>query len=415
MSTPSIRDISHTQANTPPSGSARSSSIDDDSWIDHSIDDGLAHLASTRRPSQPRWRATRAPAPLQDVEPQQADVTQPEVTIKLHPLAAAPSGMASKVDYEAGLEFTREDKRAMVIVFLAVLAFTVVVIVAMVASGQQGKDGEWLFDHSRISMMNESSLISAFPSSTASTKHANTAQPSDAPDSLPPLATITPTAGTTFRPSATSQQQISTIETDSTAAQHLTPSSLEIAFITPTTVGLTSSFDSTVITSAVSTTSHVETSIDVTVSNTVLSSDISTDPPLQSTANGPVQPVPDPESDTPVVSKPITSSVSPDSDSITDSTPTLHSAVATSSVDVSTGWAGSLFMSMWTTPAKTVESTLDVVPTTSLAGTAAVPITTTTPTPEIPPQNARPGRRPGEVINSILQVIGEGLEQMDHH
>nr|OQO17283.1 hypothetical protein B0A51_15906 [Rachicladosporium sp. CCFEE 5018] len=413
MSTPSIRDISSPQAHTPPSSSARSSSVDYVSWIDHFIDDGLAHLATSRRPSQRRWRDTRAPASLQDVEAQQPDITQPGVTIKLHPLAAAPSGMASKVDYEQGLEFTRKDKRAMILVFLAVLAFTIIIIVAMVASGQQGKDDEWLVDHTKISMIDESSLGTALHPSTISIDNEDTTHLLDTHVSSALPRTTASTKITDTVPSTSPQQPTITVETGSTTILMPSRPSLDIALTTPITLEMTISTDSTSTVTSVESAPSTEASVDTTTKVPEPITETSTDSPPLSTAQVPAMPTSGPAPNMPAL--PITSvpNASPSSSPITDSPPSLHSEVVTSPVNLSTGWGGSLVMSTWNTPAKTIGSTIDIVPASSPI--IAVLDTTAVPMPEPSPQDSKPDRRPGEVVNSILQVIDDGHWQLGGH
>ncbi|KAK6437527.1 hypothetical protein LTR95_006269, partial [Oleoguttula sp. CCFEE 5521] len=403
-------------AHTLPSSSARSSSIDDDSWIDHFIDDGLAHLAITRMPSLPRRRDTRASAPVPDVEAQQVGVTQPEVTIRLHPLIAAPSGMASEVDYEAGLKFTREGKKAMIIVFLAVLSFTITIIVAMVASGQQGKDGEWLSDHGRISLISDSSLGTAFPSSTTTSTHsADTAPLSDTQDSISLLGTAAPKSTMDTVPSTTFQQPTLTVETDPATVRMPARSSLDTAWTTPINLDMTTSTDSAIAITSMGSTPSTETSIETTTTVPQPIAEVSTDSKPRTIAHDTAVPMPGPAPDRSSLPVTSTTSTSLSSDLMVDSTPVLHSEVATSLLNVRAGWDGSLVMSAWKTPPKTVESPLGVVPTASPTSTAAVPTTTAVPTLETTPQNAGPDRRPGEVVNSILHLIGEGLEQVGHH
>ncbi|OQO12958.1 hypothetical protein B0A48_02422 [Cryoendolithus antarcticus] len=418
MLDPNPTDVLSPQAHTPPSSSARSSSIDDDSWIDHFIDDGFAHLATARYTSRSpaRWRDTRAPATASDVEAQQSDHTQPpEIAIRLHPLATVPSGIASKVDYEQGLEFTREDKRAMIIVFLSVLAFTIIVIVAMVASGQQGKDDEWLSDHSRISMINESSLGTALPSVKTLTDQSDTTQLFEASDSTSRLPTSTPTLDADQMPSMTSRQSTITIEIDHVTARLPTRSSLDIPLATPTTIEVTSSSYGTSAIYPAESTSGDETSMDTTTVSPEPGSDTVTATASVSKAPMPAPPTPSSPIDTPVVPVASPTVGFPSLESITSDAPGLHSAVVTSPVNLSTGWGGSLVISTWTMPAKTIESTLNIVPTSSAMSAAAMSTTTAELTSEATPLNARPDRRPGEMVNSILHVIGEGLEQMGHH
>ncbi|KAK6426922.1 hypothetical protein LTR95_016044 [Oleoguttula sp. CCFEE 5521] len=303
----------------------------------------------------------------------------------------------------------------MIIEFLSVLAFTIIVIVAMVASGQQGKDDEWLSDHSRISMIDESSLGTAFHSSTISTGNEETTHLLDTQESssLPGRTGTTSTMNT--MPSATSQQPTFTVETDHATVRMPTHSSLGIALTTPMTLEITTSTESAAATTSMESILSALTAIDTIAIAPQPNPQASTDPTPPSAAQVSASPTPSPRQDAFLISAFSAATASPILDSSPDNTPDLHSEVATSPVNLSAGWGGSLVMSTWTTPAKTAESTLNVVSSSSQMSAPAAPTTTAVPTLENTPQNDRPDRRPGEVVNSILQVIGGGHWQLGGH